>query len=234
MKAFRFICTLVDAGLRACVDSAASRTLSMTSEKEHRRRATRWRLSVQSSVEVHHAVDFVSLFVPKACALSNCLVVDVAIAARLCSAAPARSSVRSLLGLVSGWDAAVVLAERHEQWLLKPVWSAPTVRRCTIVRRSSACAEALELALRQVGAQVRSLPEASRAGQSHSVFATAQLSQPEREALLRLACDEGACSVSDMCAALGVTRRSLERRFRRLGLPAPAQLIKVLRGGIAS
>jgi len=179
-------------------------------------------------VSVRHAIEPASLYTHFDYAARCCLVVDVSLAQAMVHFAPARGQVRTLLGLMAGWDCAVLLTSVSNTDALSTLWPSPIARRCAVVERDAASVEALRLALQHVWYQTIHLaPVNENVLEPEMEEALARLPVGFRFLLWQAIRDPGDWSVDRLAAAFGVTRRSLERQCRRWGLPSPSAMLQL-------
>lgn len=177
-------------------------------------------------VVVHHAHDLASLYRDDDFAAQTCLVVNVTRAVMLLRRAPARALIQTLLGLVAGWDGCVLVAEAADATPLESLWSSVTVSRCTVVESSSSSVGALFLALCQVRYQTWHLAPVKTPLPRALSAAMLRMPVDARVLLWQLLRAPHHWTVHRLAAAHGRTRRSLERKYERWGLPSPAALLQ--------
>ncbi len=223
MYASLTVVTLVTESTRRAVDAAIARGLT-TLLFRHAPRATRHAPRV--SVSVHHATDLTSLYAHFDYTTRCCVVVDVSLARALVHQAAARGLIQSLLGIVAGWDCALLLMYESDAAALEALWNSPTARRCAPVARDAASIETLQLILQHVWHQTAHLaPVQVTAVSPQLALALTRLPAAARAILWQALRAPDDWTVDRLAATFGITRRSFERQCRRWGLPSPSVLL---------
>lgn len=181
----------------------------------------------------HHVSTLVALFSHRAYSMSACLVVDTSYALRLLRHESARSPTRSLLGLLAGWESAVLLVGIDERSRLVELWTSPTARRCAVLLRDQLSVQALQLAIVHAHSQSAQIPAIVAGVSAPFEQSLALLRREERAVLSRVLAEPHLWHVDRVAAAFGVTRRSLERRMTQVGLPSPAAFLHLTKGAMS-
>ncbi len=218
------VVTLVAEPIRESVDVATAEGL--TSLSSSMRRAPR--ATVLSPVSVHHAKDLTTLYAhfnyPSRC----CLVVDVSLARALIRQEAARGVIQTLLGVVAGWDCAVLILSGADAAALETLWSSPTARRCTPIGRDAASVEMLQLSLQRAWHQTAHLPhEQLNALPTEIARALTRVPAAVRAILWQALRAPDDWTVDRLAATFAITRRSFEGQCRRWGLPSPSKMLQV-------
>lgn len=182
-----------------------------------------------TSHALSHAVCLRALYLDYDYRRTSCLVVDLQTALPLLRATPARAPVNSLQSLVAGWDCSVLLARLHHRSALLPVLKSPLKRRIVIISSEWLTAETMALALVQALHQSPDCLVLPASLPHHIARALSALPSDVAALLWRVVRAPHDWTVDRIADAYGITRRSLERKCLKWGLPAPAELLRTAR-----